>query len=74
MNDYYHGNVLATKNLINYFKNRGVKKFIYISTRCAKMEAGSYGATKLIAENLIKESGINYIILRVSEVFGKKSI
>ena len=35
------------------------------------MEAGSYGATKLIAENLIKESGINYLILRVSEVFGK---
>ena len=69
--DYYHGNVLATKNLINHFKNRGVKKFIYVSTRCAKMEAGSYGTTKLIAENLIKESGINYLILRVSEVFGK---
>ncbi len=48
-----------------------MKKFIYVSTRCAKKEAGSYGSTKLIAENLIKESGINFLILRVSEVFGK---
>ena len=35
------------------------------------MEAGFYGSTKLIAENLIIESGINFLILRVSEVFGK---
>ena len=48
-----------------------MKKFIYVSTRCAKIDAGFYGATKLIAENLIKESGINFLILRVSEVFGK---
>lgn len=69
--NYYEGNVCCTKNLLNHFKHHGAKKFIFISTRCAQSNGGSYGVTKLLAEKLIIESKINFIILRVSEVFGE---
>ena len=44
--------------------------FVYVSTLSAGAEFGSYGASKAEAENILRESGIPYTIIRLSEMYG----
>jgi len=67
-------NVDGVKNVVEAMKESGVKKIIYIST--AVLEAGmelwgEYGRTKKMAEDLIKNSGLEYVILRPAEIYGE---
>jgi len=84
--DYYKGNFLYTKNLVDAVKkyNPGIKKFIFISSQAASGPSTStpkkeidfdkpisfYGKSKLLAENELKDSRIPYIILRPSSIYG----
>lgn len=91
--DYYRGNVLYTRNLLQAAKTcaPGLRKFVFISSQAAagpskrafpdaiaKTEAHAenpvsfYGATKLDAEHEIEESGLPYVILRPSSIYGPK--
>lgn len=83
--DFHKINVKGTENLVNTFANVELKKFIFISSLTAKGPSESlqntnqfdkpitsYGKSKLVAEDVIKNSNLNYIILRPGAVFGER--
>ena len=70
--DYFEVNVSGTKNLIDACLESGVKKIIYISSSAASLHGGGYSRSKLEAEQSIKKSGMKWLILRPSEVYGQR--
>ncbi len=83
--DYYKGNVLATKNLLDACKEKGTKRIIFLSsigvykpgTRGTLLTEESecepmtiYGKTKLEAEALIKGCDIPWTIVRSPIIYG----
>ena len=71
--DYFEVNVSGTKNLIDACLESGVKKIIYISSSAASLNGGGYSRSKLEAEQSIKKSGMKWLILRPSEVYGQRA-
>ena len=80
----YNVNVIGTRNIINIISKRGIK-LIYISTPCVfdgktgnynedslPYPENYYGFTKAVTEELIKSSGLEYLIVRVNFVENKK--
>ena len=67
---YYDINTKGTKNLITACQKNKVKKFIYISSRAASIDGGAYAHSKLLAEEEVRKSSMDWIILRVAEVYG----
>lgn len=68
--EYFDINVAGTKNLIKAAGNNSVKKIIFISSTTANVDGGGYAHSKLLAEEEIKKFSANWIILRLSEVYG----
>jgi nucleoside-diphosphate-sugar epimerase len=83
--DYYKGNILATKNLLEVCEEKDIKRIIFLSSVGVykpvnkkillneESECGPityYGKTKLHAEELIKNSNINWVIVRAPVVYG----
>jgi len=80
----YNVNVSGTKNICELSKKINAKKIIYLSTIAVYPDGGIkkiteetmekpinyYGETKLLAEKIIKESGIKWTILRPTNIFG----
>ncbi|MBU1136285.1 MAG: NAD-dependent epimerase/dehydratase family protein [Nanoarchaeota archaeon] len=65
-------NYKITKNLVDVAKKKKARRFIFISSAIVEMEEkGDYGESKLKAEEYIKKSGIEFIILRPSLIYGK---
>jgi nucleoside-diphosphate-sugar epimerase len=69
VSDYEKINFLGTKNLIKVSECFCVKQFIFISSRTIGVCCGSYGASKMEAEEVLKKSSIPYTILRLGEVY-----
>ncbi len=70
--DYININVKATSNLIKLCKKKKVNKIIFVSSDvAAKRELTIYGQSKYLAELIIKKSGIAYVILRPTVIYGK---
>ncbi len=67
---YYTVNADATLHLIEMCKEHDVKRFIYISTWAISQQGGHYSRSKYIAEGHVKQSGLDWVILRLSEVYG----
>jgi len=67
---YWEVNVKGTDNLVQAAKQAGVKRFIFISTRAINPKGGSYSQSKLAAEEIVKNSGIDWVVLRPAEVYG----
>ncbi len=64
-------NIEGAERLLACAKELGVYKFVYVSTQSAKItRAGSYGATKKKAEELVLKSGLNCVILRPAIIYG----
>lgn len=70
---YIQSNTALTANLIRASQSAGIAHFVYISTLSAGPEFGSYGASKAEAEKIVKESGIPYTIIQLSEMYGGTS-
>jgi nucleoside-diphosphate-sugar epimerase len=69
---YFKINEEGTKNLISACKENNVKRFIFVSSVAASEEGGDYGVSKLRCEELVGKSGLDWVILRPSEVYGVK--
>ncbi len=83
--EYYRSNVEATDNLIKAMRRQKVANMLLISTH-AGCGPGSneqpicetvrprpvsfYGRTKLLSEDIVRKSGLEYIILRPVSVYG----
>jgi NADH dehydrogenase len=70
-------NVEATQRLIEIAKHKKIKQIIYISTHAVDdfmddkgLIVNAYAKSKWQAEELIKDSGINYTIFRPSGIYG----
>lgn len=62
----------GTKNLVEASKEAGVRRFIYISALGARENARSrYHITKFEAEQIVKNSGMEYVIFRPSIMIGE---
>ncbi len=67
---YFRVNREGTRNLINACKKNAVQRFVFISSAAASRDGGAYALSKLESEELVCESGLQWIILRPSEVYG----
>jgi NADH dehydrogenase len=68
-------NVEGTRLLLDACKRAGVKRMVFTSTLSALRERrGPYGQTKLEAEALVRASGMPFVILRPSLVYGAHGI
>ena len=67
---YYRINAEATVALIKLCESKNVKRFIFVSTRAISDNGGPYSRSKSIGEMHVKGSALNWVILRLSEVYG----
>jgi NADH dehydrogenase len=68
--EYFQVNTELTKQLMSACS--ASQHFIYVSTICAHPDGGAYGRSKWLAEEAIRGSGLNYTIIRPSEIYGSK--
>lgn len=65
-------NVKGTKNLVNACRKNGVKRFVHMSSYDAVYKDKSdYAFSKWGSENVVKNSGLNYVIIRPMVIYGK---
>jgi predicted dehydrogenase/nucleoside-diphosphate-sugar epimerase len=68
-------NVEGTRALLEAAKQAGVGRVVFTSTLSALRERrGPYGQTKLEAEVVVRQSGVPYVILRPSLVYGAHGV
>lgn len=67
---YYEINSNATLKLIEKCVIHKIKRFIYVSTWAISEKGGHYSRSKLMAERHVKESDLDWVIVRLSEVYG----
>lgn len=67
---YYRINTKGTENILRAAEKKGISNFIFISSRTASAEGGAYAHSKLLAEEAVKKTALNWVILRPSEVYG----
>jgi NADH dehydrogenase len=70
INKYYRVNCEGTSQLLKVCRSHSVNRFIFISTRAISPDGGGYSRSKLTAERYVQESGMDWIILRIAEVYG----
>ena len=69
---YENVHVRGTAHIIDAAKTMGVKKILLLSFLRARPECGSaYHESKWAAEELIRESGLDYTILKAGVIYGK---
>ncbi|MBI5892167.1 MAG: complex I NDUFA9 subunit family protein [Deltaproteobacteria bacterium] len=63
----------GTRNMVEAAKEKGIKRFIHMSALGTRQDAKSkYHKTKLAAEEIVKNSGLDYAIFRPSVIFGRE--
>jgi NADH dehydrogenase len=63
-------NVVGTGNLCAAAAAAGVRRFVYVSTRAIDPAGGGYSASKAAAEDVVRRSGLEWVIVRLPEVYG----
>lgn len=71
--DLRQAHVNATRTLVAYAKKRKVPKFLHFSVNSRDYAADDYMTAKLLAEKVVEDSGLDYIIFKPSVVFGGDS-
>ena len=69
--EIFNSNVTMTQNILDCFPN--IKQLIFSSTNVTIDPHSAYAKSKVKCEEMIKKSGINYTILRITPVLGKGS-
>lgn len=70
---YFEVNEMGTLNLVKACEVQNIKHFIFLSTRAIDPAGGAYVLSKRAAENIVKNSNLNWTILRSAEVYGGNS-
>jgi FlaA1/EpsC-like NDP-sugar epimerase len=68
-------NVFGTKNIVDASRKAGVDRFVLISTDKAVEPSSVYGASKLLAEEIVLRegrSGRNFLVVRFGNVLGSR--
>ncbi len=68
-------NVFGTRNIVDAAKKAGVERFVLISTDKAVEPSSVYGASKLLAEEIVLregKSGRNFLVVRFGNVLGSR--
>ncbi len=68
--EYYRINTYATADLVKACRLNNVRRFVFVSTRAISQKGGDYSRSKSMAEDCVKDSGLDWVILRFSEVYG----
>src|SRR3989344_4345993 len=69
--DFLEINVNGTKNLIDLAEKHGIKKFIFTSTDLVMYNVTHpYRETKLMCENIIQSSNLDFTIFRPTPIYG----
>jgi len=69
--EYWGLNVDGTDRLARVTHERGCRRFVYISTRCATEGSGAYGESKLAAERALQMlEWQSLLIIRPGEIYG----
>jgi uncharacterized protein YbjT (DUF2867 family) len=64
-------NAGGTAAMVDATRNAGVRRFIHVSTLAARMpELSSYGWSKAESERIVRESGLDWTIVRPPAVYG----
>jgi len=74
--EFYEVNIDGTQLLVDQCKRAGVKKFLYVSSIAARYPdktRSPYAKSKEMAENVVRNSGLNYAIVRPTIVIGHDS-
>jgi UDP-glucose 4-epimerase len=67
---YTEVNALGTLNLVAEALRAGVQRFTLVSTRAISAAGGAYSRSKILAEEIVRDSGLAWNILRPAEVYG----
>ncbi len=68
--DYYRINTEGTRKLVELATEKKVQRFIFLSTRAIAKGGGAYSDSKRLAEDIVKNSGLNWLIIRPAEIYG----
>lgn len=68
--EYAAVNVGGTANLLACLQHRPELRFIALSTRALGEAGGAYSASKARAEELVRQSALNWTVLRPAEIYG----
>jgi nucleoside-diphosphate-sugar epimerase len=66
--EYFRVNTELTKQLLSVCKPW--QHFVYVSTICADPNGGAYGYSKWLAEEAVRNSGLDYTIIQPAEIYG----
>jgi NADH dehydrogenase len=70
--DYYKVHIIGTENVTNAAKRAGVKKLLLTSFYKARPHCKSpYHESKFAAEEIIRNSGLDYTVLKPGMIYGK---
>ncbi len=67
---YVRVNVTGTGNLLDAARLAGAGRFVHVSTRAISERGGAYRGSKLLAEEAVRSSGLERVIVRLPEVLG----
>lgn len=67
---YFRVNDELTRRLLSVCKPG--QHFVLVSSQCAHPQGGTYGRSKWLAEEAVRSSGLEYTILRPSEIYASK--
>ena len=68
-------NVFGTRNVVDAAKKAGVERFVLVSTDKAVEPSSVYGASKLLAEEIVLregKNGRNFLVVRFGNVLGSR--
>src|SRR6266480_4997980 len=65
--EYFRVNAELTKQLVSSCDPS--QHFVYVSTICAHSAGGVYGQSKWLAEETVRNSGLDYTIIRPAEIY-----
>ena len=67
--DFFEVNVAGTGRLLELCERSGVRRFVYISSMGVKFPS-AYTRSKLLAEESVKRSGLEWLVLRPAHIYG----